>query len=57
MKMEMNRKTRTVVGVDTAKTVFALYWIDHETGEIVNKVLRRGKFLSHFEGLAPLALT
>lgn len=47
--------TRTVIGVDTAKHVFALYWIDHETGETVSKTLRRGKFLSHFVGLAPLS--
>ena len=51
--MEMNTKTRTVVGVDTAKSVFALYWIDVETGEIANRTLRRGRFLAHFEGLAP----
>ena len=49
MNMDM---TRTVIGVDTAKSVFALYWIDHETGEVVNKTLRRGKFLSHFANLA-----
>ena len=45
MSMDM---MRTVVGVDTAKSVFALYWIDHETGEIVNRTLRRKKFLAHF---------
>ena len=27
---------RTVVGVDTAKRVFQLHWVDIETGEIVD---------------------
>ena len=27
---------RTVVGVDTAKRVFQLHWVDTETGEIVD---------------------
>ena len=53
MNMEM---TRTVVGVDTAKSVLALYWIDHETGEMVSRTLRRGRFLAHFEGLVPCLL-
>ena len=26
---------RTVVGVDTTKRVFQLYWVDMETGEII----------------------
>ena len=29
------KTNRTVVGVDTAKRVFQLHWVDMETGEIV----------------------
>ena len=39
---------RTVVGVDTAKRVFQLHWVDLETGEIVDLKLTRAKFLEHF---------
>ena len=48
--METNR---TVVGVDTAKRVFQLHWIDRETGEIVDLKLTRAKFLKHFATRAP----
>ena len=34
---------RTVVGVDTAKRVFQLHWVDMETGEIVDLRLTRAK--------------
>ena len=44
---------RTVVGVDTAKRVFQLHWVDMETGEIVDLKLTRAKFLDHFAGRAP----
>ena len=44
---------RTVVGVDTAKRVFQLHWIDMETGEIVDLKLSRAKFLEHFANRAP----
>ena len=44
---------RTVVGVDTAKRVFQLYWVDMETGEIVDLRLTRTKFLEHFANRAP----
>ena len=44
---------RTVVGVDTAKRVFQLHWVDMETGEIVDVKLPRGKFLEHFAERAP----
>ena len=34
----MNANTNmTVVGVDLAKNVFQLHYVDEETGEIVNK--------------------
>jgi transposase len=44
----MNTTTKTVVGVDTAKDVFQLHWVDRETGEIFNRQLKRAKFLEHF---------
>ena len=44
---------KTVVGVDTAKRVFQLYWVDMETGEIVDLQLSRAKFLEHFVNRAP----
>ena len=43
----------TVVGVDTAKRVFQLHWVDLETGEIVDLKLTRAKFLEHFANRAP----
>ncbi|WP_277187178.1 IS110 family transposase, partial [Caballeronia sp. BR00000012568055] len=38
----------TTVGVDIAKNVFQLHWVDAGTGEIVNKQLKRAAFLEHF---------
>ena len=37
-----------VVGVDIAKRVFQLHWVESETGEIVALQLKREKFLEHF---------
>jgi transposase len=37
-----------VVGVDIAKRVFQLHWVDKGTGEVVSKQIRRAKFLEHF---------
>ena len=48
--METNKM---VVGVDTAKRVFQLYWVDNQTGEIVDLKLTRAKFLEHFANRAP----
>lgn len=45
--------SKTVVGVDTAKRVFQLHWVDHETGEIVRLQLKREKFLEHFANRVP----
>jgi transposase len=45
--------TKTVVGVDTAKRVFQLHWVDVETGEIVSRQIRRAGFLAHFANRAP----
>lgn len=39
---------RIVVGVDIAKRVFQLHWVEPETGEIVALQLRRERFLEHF---------
>ena len=47
------KTSRTVVGVDTAKWVFQLHWVDMETGEIVDLRLMRAKFLEHFANRAP----
>jgi transposase len=40
------------VGVDIAKQVFQVHYIDPETGEIVNKPIKRAKFLEHFANRA-----
>ena len=45
--------TRTVVGVDIAKRVFQLHWVDTETGEIMKLRLARRKFLEHFANRRP----
>ena len=47
------KTNRTVVGVDTAKRVFQLHWVDMEMGEIVDLRLMRAKFLEHFANRAP----
>ena len=44
---------RPIVGVDTAKRVFQLYWVDVETGEEMNVRLSRTKFLRHFANHVP----
>ncbi|MET3233782.1 UNVERIFIED_ORG: transposase [Burkholderia sp. 1263] len=46
----MNRMS---VGVDIAKHVFQVHYIDQETGEMVNKQIKRAKFLEHFANRAP----
>ena len=43
---------RTVVGVDTAKRVFRLHWVELETGEMVDLRLSRATFLEHFANRA-----
>ena len=47
------KTNRTVVGVDTAKRVFQLHWVDMETGEIVDQKLTRANFLEHYANLPP----
>lgn len=41
------------VGVDIAKNVFQVHYVDQESGEIVNRPIRRAKFLEHFANRAP----
>src|SRR5579875_2340229 len=43
----------TAVGVDIAKTLFQVHYIDQETGEIVNKQIKRAKCLEFFANRAP----
>ena len=47
------KSSKTIVGVDTAKRVFQLYWVEPETGEEMNVRLSRSKFLRHFANLLP----
>jgi transposase len=43
----------TTVGVDIAKNVIQLHYIDAETGEIVNRPVKRATFLEHFSNRSP----
>lgn len=43
----------TPVGIDIAKMVFQVHHVDEDTGEIVNKPIKRGKFLEYFVNRAP----
>jgi transposase len=43
----------TTVGVDIAKNVFQVHYVDAETGEIVNRQIKRAKFLEYFANRAP----
>ncbi|MGF6652398.1 transposase [Paraburkholderia youngii] len=43
----------TPVGIDIAKSVFQVHYVDEETGEIVNKPTKRAKFLEHFANRTP----
>ena len=43
----------TTVGVDIAKSVMQLHWVDPETGEIINKPVKRVAFLEHFANRTP----
>jgi transposase len=44
---------RMPVGIDIAKAVFQVHYVDGETGEIVNKPIKRAKFLEYFVNRAP----
>ena len=43
----------TAVGIDIAKNVFQVHYVVEETGEIVNKPIRRAGFLEYFANRAP----
>lgn len=43
----------TPVGVDIAKNIFQVHWIDPDSGEIVSKRVKRAKFLEHFANREP----
>ena len=43
---------RSVVGVDIAKRVFQLYWVEMQSSQIKSLQLRREKFLEHFANRA-----
>jgi transposase len=40
--------THTIVGVDIAKNVMQVHWVDQETGEVVNRPVKRAAFLEYF---------
>ncbi|RQQ42976.1 IS110 family transposase [Burkholderia stagnalis] len=42
----------TPVGIDIAKSVFQVHYVDQETGEILNRPIKRAKFLEHFANRA-----
>ena len=41
------------VGVDIAKNIFHVHHVDQDTGEIVNRPLKRAQFLEYFANRAP----
>ena len=43
------------IGIDIAKSVFQIHYVDADTGEIVNKALKRAVFLEYL--LRPIWLT
>ncbi|MDP9651601.1 IS110 family RNA-guided transposase [Paraburkholderia caledonica] len=45
--------TLAPVGIDIAKNVMQLHYVDQETGEIVNKPVKRAQLLEHFANRAP----
>ncbi|SFV10899.1 IS110 family transposase, partial [Pseudoduganella namucuonensis] len=49
----MNNSTPIVYGIDIAKNVFQLQWVDPQTGEVFNKQIKRAAFLAHFANRAP----
>ncbi len=45
--------THTIVGVDIAKNVMQVHWVDPDSGEIVNKPIKRAVFLEYFANRSP----
>jgi transposase len=48
---------QNVVGLDIAKQVFQLHTVDMETGEIINKQIKRAKVLEHFVNKPPCLIS
>lgn len=46
----------TPVGIDIAKTVFQVHYVDEQTGEIVNRPIRRAKLLEYFANRTPCVI-
>ncbi|HXP10591.1 MAG TPA: IS110 family transposase [Acidobacteriaceae bacterium] len=46
----------TPVGVDVAKNVFQVHWVDPETGEIISKQIKRAGFLEYFVNRGPFLI-
>ena len=46
----------TTVGVDIAKSVIQLHWVEPDTGEIVSRQIKRAAFLEHFANRAPCVI-
>ena len=44
---------RTTYGLDIAKAVMQVYWVDGETGEIGQRTLKRGQLVTFFAKRAP----
>jgi transposase len=49
----MNATRNLVVGVDIAKSVFQVYTVEQETGEVINISIKRAQFLQWFANRAP----
>ncbi|MFM0212073.1 IS110 family transposase [Paraburkholderia sediminicola] len=43
----------TAIGVDIAKSVFQVHWVDPHTGEVVNKSVKRDRFLDYLANREP----
>jgi transposase len=41
------------VGIDIAKSLFQVHYVDPATGEIVNKPIKRAAFLTYFANRSP----
>jgi len=48
--------THLPVGIDIAKSVFQVHYVDEATGEIVNRPLKRAQLLVHFANRAPCVI-
>ena len=48
----MNATRKSVVGVDIAKSVFQVYTVEQETGEVINISIKRAQFLQWFANRA-----